>query len=302
MTKLAALASCALLFALVLAPSPSLADPIGLLDTGAAGQYAVLAIGGTSTTAGSFAVYQSGTVVNGNVGAGPYVNWTHGIDATINGPLDYDTTDTLPAITGTITGGTHQINMSAAVSNALSASAAYAALTPTATVSTLTEGETLNLAHGLNVIQITGDVALKTTLAINGFADSSVVFQLISNDGSPVLNLNGVDMSLTGGITSGNVLWDVNGFSSQKNDVVIQSGAIVYGTFLAPDRNMEVDQGNVFGQLIAGGDNIQPGLEIHSSSQITFAPVPEPASLPLFGSGLTLLAATLRKRNRRSAS
>src|SRR6266446_8978492 len=114
--------------------SSSQALPISL---GTAADYAVLGIGGTVTVESDLAVYQSATVINGNVGAGPYTAWGHGIDATINGRVNYDTTDSAPTVTGTISGGVHQQPMSGVVADALSASAAYAALAPTLTFSTL---------------------------------------------------------------------------------------------------------------------------------------------------------------------
>jgi hypothetical protein len=98
---------CALAcLAALLFPSVSRADFIQL---GASGDYAVLGIGGTVTIQSDFEVYQSATVVNGNVGVGPYSVFSHGFDGTITGRLDYDTTITTPPIvTGTIGGGVYQ--------------------------------------------------------------------------------------------------------------------------------------------------------------------------------------------------
>src|SRR6266851_4200474 len=91
-----------------LAPSAS-ADAVNL---GGAADYAVLGEGGTVSIESDFKVYQSGTVVNGNVGMGPYSLLQHGIDATINGRFDYDTTSSLnaQAITVPPSGGVHQID------------------------------------------------------------------------------------------------------------------------------------------------------------------------------------------------
>src|SRR5438876_6050074 len=107
----------------VVATSTRAALPYSL---GQAGSYAVLGLGGISSAHGQIEVYQSATVVNGNVGAGPYADWTHGIDATINGRVDYDTTDSAPTVTGSVTGGLHQISMSGPVTDARNASALYA--------------------------------------------------------------------------------------------------------------------------------------------------------------------------------
>src|SRR5258705_3061635 len=68
------------------------ADPV---DLGGAADYAVLGVGGTPSIISDFSVYQSATVIIGNVGMGPYTKLTHGIDCTIDGRFDYDFTDTL---------------------------------------------------------------------------------------------------------------------------------------------------------------------------------------------------------------
>lgn len=263
---------------------------------GQASDYAVLGEGGTSSHHATFAVYQSGTVINGNVGVGPYTDFTHGIDATINGRLDYDNTDTLPSITGTITGGTHQRDMSGAVADATTASALYAALVPTQTFSSWNQnGQTINLNHGMNVVQVTSAVTLKQGFTLNGFADSAVVFQIISvaTPGHVVLTLSGTSMQLNGGIQAGNILWSLNGTGG---DVSISSGANVQGIFLAPDRNFLVDNANVLGQIIGGG--LSMDVSIHSSSTITMpgGQVPDTGSaFALLSLGLAFLAGAKRK-------
>ena len=72
----------------------------------------------SSTKTTNFEVYQSATVVGGNVGVGPYSVWTHGLDATITGRLDNDPTVPLPTITGTIGGGIHSPDMAPVVADA----------------------------------------------------------------------------------------------------------------------------------------------------------------------------------------
>lgn len=271
-----------------------------LFNLGAAANYAVLGLGGVSTLRSGFEVYQSGTVINGNVGTGAYSTFTHGMDATINGGLYYDTTDTLPIITGTITGGTHQQSMLQTVTDAMSASVIAAGLAPTQTFATLTEGQTITGNGGNNVIKVTGDVTLKTTLTINGTANDWFVFQMDGTGKNP-LTLSGVIMNLTGGVTADHILWDLSGSGGGLS--ITSGGALVYGTFLAPDRSIIVDNANVVGRIIGGGtvagESPANSLSIHSTSNITLSPstaVPEPSSWVLFGSTVVAVFVCCRKR------
>lgn len=293
-----ALVFCA---ALVIVPRFSRAEFIQL---GASANYAVLGIGGTVAIQSDFEVYQSATVVNGNVGVGPYSIFTHGFDGTINGRLDYDTTiATPPIVTGTITGGVHQIPMSPTVASAIAANTFFAGLAPTQTFSTLNENQVINGVSGLNVIRVTGDVTLKETLTLNGPAGSQFVFQLTAADAvsAKTLTLSGMDMFLTGGVTGDNILWDLSGGGGQ---VAITSDSNVYGTFLAPYRSFTGDHMNLLlGRVIAGGSPNPAGgdnfLSIHSGSQINQPPaVPVPAAI---WGGLGLLGALGAAKLRRNA-
>src|SRR5438477_7153245 len=165
---------------------------------GQAGSYAVLGLGGISSAHGQIEVYQSATIVNGNVGAGPYADWTHGIDATINGRVDYDTTDSAPTVTGAVTGGLHQLSMSGPVADARNASTLYAALSPTLTLGGIADNATIVGNGGLNVIRITNEMTLKTTLTLQGTPSDSFVFQLTASDAPSAHNL-----TLSGSIAGG---------------------------------------------------------------------------------------------------
>jgi choice-of-anchor A domain-containing protein len=264
----------------------------------------VLGIGGTTTVRSDFEVYQSDTVVTGNVGVGPYSTFTHGMDGTITGRLDYDTTDTLPSITGTIGGGTFQKPMAGIVQDALNASTFYAGLAPTQTFTTLTEGQTITGNGGMNVIRITGDVTLKKTLILSGGPSDIFVFQLTTSGAGHVLTLSGVTMTLNG-VSAANVLWDLNG--DTDGDIAISSGATVYGTFLAPNRSITVDHGNILGRVIGGGP-VDHFLSIHSGSEITIPGPPVGAEVPLpptawAGLGLMgVLGASQLRRSRRQVA
>lgn len=280
---------------LALAGTPGASGAV--VNLGGAANYAVLGIGGTISMQSDFQTYQSGTVINGNVGMGPYSTWTHGIDATIHGRVDCDLTDSVPTVTGTITGGIHQISMVSIVADARSASAAAAAFAPTQTFATLTSGQTIIGNGGLNVIRVTGDIGLSggsSTLNLLGGALDRFLFQITAADApsAHTLTLSGVTMTLSGGVTAGNILWDMNGAGG---GIVISSGATVFGTFLAPDRGILVDHGNITGAVIGGGgaDSHSNSVSVHSSSQIT---LPAPSAVGLAaGLGLVL---TRRSRSK----
>ena len=295
-----ALASAVLLLLTLLATQIVFADALNL---GQAANYAVLGTGGTSSLRTDFEVYQSATVVNGNVGVGPYSTFTHGIDATINGKLFYDNTDTLPIITGTITGGTVQQSMTQAVMDAVSASNTAAGLAATQTFSTLTENQIITGNGGLNVIVITGDVTLKKGLTLSGGASDRFIFVFTGSDATSAhqVTLSGMTMTLVGGVVANNILWDLNGGGG---NVVISSGATVDGTFLAPFRSITVDNATINGRVIGGGspnptDGSLNFLSIHSSSQINApAAVPEPSSMLLLGTALAALVGSRKKGHR----
>ena len=267
------------------------AVPVSL---GGAADYAILGTGGTVDYS-DFEVYQSGTIVNGNIGMGPHSELTHNIDATINGRFDYDLTSTLAGKTTTgVQGSINQIDMSAIVAAARVASATAASFAPTQTFATLSEFQVIVGAAGLNVIRITGDVSLKKGLTIKGNATSQFIFQFTSptTDGHDVLNLSGMTMTRTGGVLADSILWNLNGLGGGINITSMAPGQTVYGTFLAPDRDILGDHALVDGRLIGGGSNNL--LSVHSSSSIDSpqSSGPQP-SVPDNGSSLLLISVAL---------
>jgi len=265
-----------------LAPS-AFAVPV---DLGGAADYAVVGVGGSVSIYSDFEIYQSATVINGNVAEGPYTHTTHGVDATVNGRWDYDpTVNPAPFLGsgGSVTGGFVQKDLTGVAADARNASALAAALAPTQNFSTLTEGQTIVGNGGLNVIRITGDVTLKKTLTISGSASDQFVFQLTTSGTGHILTLSGMTMTLSGGVLADSILWNLNGLGG---DIVISSGANVVGTFLAPDRQIISDHGTIDGRLIGGGSGTE--LSVHSGSQIGYTPT-TPTTVPDGGSTVALL-------------
>jgi hypothetical protein len=274
-----------------------------VINLGGVAAYAVVAVGGDASTQSLFKLYQSGTVIDGNVAEGPYTTLGHNIDATINGRWDYDLTDNNPLSdfpgSNIPSGGFHQISLSSVSADARAAALQGMGYTPTQTFASLTNGQTVLGSGGVNVIRVTGDSSISggsSTLTLQGTASDIFIFQFTSptTAGHDILNLSGVTMNITG-VNANNIYWD---FAGLGGDVNISSGATVYGNFLAPDRNLTSDHGNVFGRLIAGGSGSL--LNIHSTSHITV--VPEPSSAVLAGAGLAVSGAIAAFRRRRQRS
>jgi choice-of-anchor A domain-containing protein len=278
----------ALATGLCFALAPSLfAGPIIL---GLAADYRVVGVGGSVSIQSDFEIYQSATVIYGNVAQGPYTTLTHGIDSTVYGRWDYDLTDANPAAsgyTGNVTGGFHQMDMSGVSADARAAAASAALYPPTQTYASLDQfdgtGSIIGTA-GVNVIRITGDSSLKISLTLQGTATSSFIFQFTSltTAGHDVLTLSGMTMNI-GAINPDNIYWNFNGLGGDLTIKGMADDQTVYGNFLAPDRNILGDHAIVNGRLIGGGSGSE--LSIHSGSQI----IPEANVTTLLLIGLALI-------------
>jgi len=255
----------------VLSPTaPSLSA--STINLGSAADYAVVGVGGTVSIQSDYKLYQSATVINGNVAEGPHTTLGHGIDSTVSGRWDYDLTDANPAasgFTGTVAGGFHQLNLSGVAADARAATAAAAAFAPTQTFKSLSEGQNVIGNSGVNVIRITGNSTIKTTLSLTGTASSVFIFQFTSSTtaGHNILTLSGMNMSLIGGVLPNNIYWDFNGSGGDLSITSMSANQTVYGNFLAADRNILIDHGNIVGRVIGGGNGTL--LSIHSGSKIT---------------------------------
>jgi hypothetical protein len=276
------LAITALCLSLPLIPSAS-ADFINL---GGVADYAVVGVGGSVSITSDFRLYQSDTIIDGNVAEGPYTVLGHGIDSTVHGRWDYDLTDADPSqngYTGLVTGGFHQINLMGVAADARAAAAQAFGYAATQTFASLTNGQTVVGNGGLNVIHVTGSSGISgggSTFTLQGTASDYFIFQFTTANSGHILTLSGTTMNITG-VNPDHIYWAFNGLGG---DLVISSGATVYGNFLAPDRQIVVDHGDVTGRLIGGGSGTL--LNIHSSSHV----IPEPSTLASLVIGLALVA------------
>jgi hypothetical protein len=282
---------------LCLALAPSVwAGPVNL---GSAADYAVVAVGGTVSLDSDFKLYQSSTVIDGNVAEGPHTILGHEIDATVNGRWDYDLTDANPLVaqpkSNTPLGGFHQLDLSGVIVDARAASLAASLFVPTQTFASLSEGQNIVGGAGLNVIRITGDSTIKTFLTLSGAPTSQFVFQFTSSTGagSDVLSFSGMNLNLVGGINPLNIVWNLNGLGGDLNINAMADNQLLSGIFLAPDRNATIDHGNIFGEVLAGGSGTL--LNIHSTSHIMIPEMPTSSAL-LLGFGLLSGASYLRRR------
>jgi hypothetical protein len=100
-------------------------------------------------------------------------------------------------------------------------------------------------------------------------------------------------MNLLGGVQPGNIFWDFNGPGGDVTISSMSSDQRVYGTFLAPDRNLTADHAIVEGRLIAGGSGSL--LNIHSGSQISVVPEPGIATLLVVGAAFAGFSRAARR-------
>jgi hypothetical protein len=274
----------ALSAALVLLPAAANASG---LDLGTDADYAFIDLG--TTTLG----WNSGPLA-GNVlfGQGLTVNTSGGNNGGLSngGVIQYDNTviaNPSPPGSGLQNPPPTQLVSTSTTANALTTaqnvSNFASSLSATQTFGNISGPTTITGTSGTNVIDVAN--IQNAPLTINGPSNAQFVFNV-----SGQIQTNQT-MTLTGGVTAGNVLFNLTGSSGS----VLQTsgGDALVGTFLATrGGQFQFSELNLNGELINTDGNVQ----LVSGSKISPPATPIPGTLPLMATALVGGFAFLRKR------
>jgi choice-of-anchor A domain-containing protein len=264
------------------------------VDLGAAGGYAALILPGGSINmdinGGSAIVGDAGVTAGSHLdlGSGAKVGPLAGTGTVVDGTIWLDPNGATVKLDNQPANTVGSRDLSQAITDAMAANQAAAALTATQMFGTLdiTNAQTITGNGGLNVIDLN---SLKLhgsgTLTLSGSASDFFVFNITgsySQSGpSSVL--------LSGGVLAQNVLWNFIG-SGQGAQIATGMNGVAQGTFLSPFRDFSITDTTLFGSVIADGD-----LKIGSQA-LVIQPVPEvtPASVLIGFLGLVVAVSSRR--------
>jgi choice-of-anchor A domain-containing protein len=174
--------------------------------------------------------------------------------------------------------------LSKADADAVNASNAFAALSPTLTVpgGQITGSMTLTGTAGVNVLNLTNiSLGAGNTLTLDGPAGA----QWVIND-SGGLTLTQAGIVETGGSTASDVVFNIRSTVTVSEAGLTNSQSVINGVVLAPNSNVQLSSGVINGELISGGTSVQisAGASVNEAAPAT--PVtPTPSSLVLMSLG-----------------
>lgn len=262
-------ATVAALTLLVAGPSHAFPDP-GPVDLGTAGQFAILAKSGISTSGGS---------VVGDIGVSPIDDTAiTGFGLTMDGSGTFSTS---ALVTGRVYAANYTeptpTNMTTAVDDMLTAYTDAAGRAPD--VTELGGGTLAGYTLDRGVYKWTTPVTITTDLTLSGGADDVWIFQIAGT-----LNISDAKkVILSGGAQADNVFWQVTegtalGTTSEFAGTILDYASIVINT----------------GATLDGRALSQTAVTLNGSV------IPEPCTILLLGSGLVGLLAS-RRRSRSAA-
>jgi choice-of-anchor A domain-containing protein len=236
--------------------------------------------------------------VSGIIGVGPHGTLSGSGGATASG-IVLNQTPSNPSETATssgvsITGGGSPMymNLTQAVTDLATASAAYAAETPTLTA-TIGNNDAITIngtGKGISVVDISGNIdpVGGAMVTLEGSATDTLIINV-----SGTISFSGTSgIVLEGGLTANNVLFNVTSTASGYG--VNLNGGNVYGTILATGTGINLGgNSTVYGALLGGaapaGIQMQRPVNGDLFVEPAVTAVPVPGSLVLALSGLTTL-------------
>jgi hypothetical protein len=262
----------------------------GFAELGRAGNFVALSTN-VGTNGANIDIGSGATTITGNVGLGPY-SYGKAIKATIHGNLYVAPTSTTDIHSDLNVTGQRFDNydLTGAVADAFAASNFFSSLAPTQTFGTIGDaGATFSGTDGRNVISLTS-VNTHGNITITGSASSQFVFNITEG-----FILNGGSITLQGGVTADNVLFNLNGAGAGV--IISKPVGDANGIFLAPQREILLDKATLVGAMIGGGDGNK--FQIHSGATLTV--IPEVSSfLPIVGV-IVAVGASVHLRRRKMA-
>ena len=236
----------------------------GVRDVGliGGGQYAIFVVNGGS-------LIMNSSHVTGSVAVGPGANAGTLQKTDISGQFVYDPTATWDKTNLNkdfkVAAGTVSMSLAAAQAAVNTASASYAAMSPTQTFGDITSTMTITGNGGVNVISVRSVDLNSRVLTLSGNANNTFIINVANG-----FQLADSKILLSGGVLASRVIFNFPTIGSTID--MYKATNVINGTFLAPYRAVIYHNPATFnGQIIA------QSVAIHSDANLTSVPssIPE---------------------------